>query len=168
MPIRRLAAYLLDWGVFAVWAGLVFAVAWLLQRGEPAWPADPWVGQALGFALTTLPFGAYFVAMERSAWQATLGKRALDLRVVGAAGARVSRSRALVRTVGKLLPWELGHTAAHHTLAADRADVEPSAWCLVVASVAIAAAIVYVACLFTTSGRTPYDRLSRTRVERPS
>ena len=43
------------------------------QGGAPAWPENPWLGQALGFTLSTLPFALYFAAMESSGRQATLG-----------------------------------------------------------------------------------------------
>jgi uncharacterized RDD family membrane protein YckC len=61
------------------------------------------------FATVSLPTWAYFTLTEGSRWEATLGKRLLGLRVVNAQGGRAGYGRALLRTVVKLLPWELTH-----------------------------------------------------------
>ncbi|HEY0604078.1 MAG TPA: RDD family protein [Herpetosiphonaceae bacterium] len=58
----------------------------------------------------SLPTWLYFALTERSAWQASLGKRLVGLRVVDAiSGRRITFGQALLRTVIKLLPWELAH-----------------------------------------------------------
>ncbi|HTD28480.1 MAG TPA: RDD family protein [Xanthomonadaceae bacterium] len=59
--------------------------------------------------------GAYFVVCESSAWQATLGKRLLGIKVVDANGARISAGRALGRFVAASLSWltlNVGHAMA--------------------------------------------------------
>jgi len=162
---RRVWAYAIDCCVFACWAGLVFAFAWFSQGGELAWPASPWLGQALGFLLTALPFGLYFALMEGSGWQATLGKRAMRLGVVTARGGRPSRRRTLGRAAVKLLPWEAGHMATWQMIALAEANEEIPAWLLVAACLAMAAAGWFLVTLWSASGRTPYDRLCGTRVE---
>ncbi len=69
--------------------------------------------QLLGFVLLVLPVGLYLYASEASARQATIGKRVMGLRVVSADDlGRPSRSRIIIRTVVKLLPWEVAHFAA--------------------------------------------------------
>jgi len=45
----------------------------------------------------------YWALMESSAWQATLGKRMLGLRVTDLAGRRISLARASGRYFGKLV-----------------------------------------------------------------
>ena len=164
-PLRRLAAYAIDWSVFASWAGVVFAVAWLGQGGELAWPANPWLAQALGFSLTTLPFGLYFALMECSARQATLGKRILGLRVVTVGGGRPSRVRCLARAAVKLLPWELGHLATYQ-LTALGPEQDAPAWLIVAFTAALVGAAWFVVSLWSASGRTPYDHLAGTLVVR--
>lgn len=62
--------------------------------------------------------GAYFAAMESSAWQATVGKRLLGLHVTDVAGARIGPGRALVRFFAAGLSWltmNLGHALAAWT-----------------------------------------------------
>lgn len=55
------------------------------------------------------PAWLYFIVSDRSTRGATLGKRVFKLRVSGTTEERVSLGRAVVRTVIKLLPWELTH-----------------------------------------------------------
>ena len=58
----------------------------------------------------SLPVWLYFVCFEQSIWQATIGKRVMKLQVVNRAdGHRIGLGQSLVRTVVKLLPWELAH-----------------------------------------------------------
>ena len=47
----------------------------------------------------------YFAFFESSAWQATLGKKALGLEVTDLAGRRISFGRATGRFFGKILSW---------------------------------------------------------------
>ena len=57
----------------------------------------------------SLPTWLYFAWSEQSKWQATLGKRVFGLIVTDTQGERMGFGRALLRTVIKLLPWELSH-----------------------------------------------------------
>jgi uncharacterized RDD family membrane protein YckC len=56
-----------------------------------------------------LPVYLYFALMESSAWQSTLGKRLLGLRVVEVYGSRIGVARSLARNAIKLLPWVMAH-----------------------------------------------------------
>ena len=47
LGLRRLAAYAIDWFLFAVWATAVLAVV-LATVGSESWTDDPWLSQALG------------------------------------------------------------------------------------------------------------------------
>ncbi|HEX6349773.1 MAG TPA: RDD family protein [Candidatus Dormibacteraeota bacterium] len=111
---RRLAAFLLDTVIgVGVWAAVVFLItfvllALLLATGStldnyssrvPGWISFAYY--ALGVVMTWL----YFTLLEASAWQATVGKHALGLRVTNAAGARLSWLRANARYWAKLLSF---------------------------------------------------------------
>jgi uncharacterized RDD family membrane protein YckC len=57
----------------------------------------------------------YWIGFERSAWQATPGKRALGLRVTDLQGRRLDLGRAALRHVAGVLSWltlNLGHALA--------------------------------------------------------
>lgn len=108
--VRRLAAYAID---IAILAGAVVASQFGLQAITGGFPAnqlqtglqiEAWV-----FATVSLPTWAYFALMERSSWQASLGKRLLGLQVTDTQGNRIGFSRALLRTIVKLIPWEITH-----------------------------------------------------------
>src|SRR5690625_997868 len=113
---RRLAALLIDYALIVGWmvvlGGLTLLI-WAITGQIFNWlDLGTWGAQLLGFVVLVLPVGIYLYACEASAKQATVGKRAVGLRVVTAAsGARPSRGRILIRTIVKLLPWELAHTA---------------------------------------------------------
>ena len=58
---------------------------------------------------------AYWIGFERSAWQATPGKRALALQVTDLQGRRLDGARAAARHVAGALSWltlNLGHALA--------------------------------------------------------
>ena len=58
----------------------------------------------------SLPIWLYFMLTEQSAWQATLGKRVLKLKVVKDHSVeRIGMMQSLMRTAIKLLPWEIAH-----------------------------------------------------------
>lgn len=96
-----------------------------LARGWLADPASHGAVTALAQAITTilvLPAAltallalAWFAGFEASPRQATPGKRALDLRVVDARGARIGLGRAVLRHLAGTLSWlglNLGHLLA--------------------------------------------------------
>jgi uncharacterized RDD family membrane protein YckC len=115
----RVVAYLIDSAVmgmgfmalfvpFAIMTGLT-AVLGNIHPGDD--PRD--VGAVLGgtfflgfFTVVSLAFlGAwlYHAKMESSSWQATLGKKALNLRVTDLYGQRVTFARASARHFAKLI-----------------------------------------------------------------
>jgi uncharacterized RDD family membrane protein YckC len=115
----RVVAYLIDSVVvsvafmalfipFAIMTGLT-AVLGNIHPGED--PRD--VGAVLGgtfflglFTVVSLAFlggWLYHAKMESSSWQATLGKKALNLRVTDLYGARISFARASGRHFAKLI-----------------------------------------------------------------
>jgi uncharacterized RDD family membrane protein YckC len=62
--------------------------------------------------------GAYFVLCESSAWQATLGKRLIGIKVIDASGKRIDPGRALGRFFAAGLSWltlNVGHAMAAWT-----------------------------------------------------
>jgi len=162
--LPRLFAYSIDWGLFAVWASLAGAAIWLLRDGATGWPQEGWRSQLWGAGITTVPFLAYLSLGEGSRRGATIGKRLLGLHVLGDDDQPPSRGRALLRNVVKLLPWELGHTAAHQMLAAGLADREPPQWAAWLSFASMALALGFVATLFVGDGRAPHDRVARTHV----
>ena len=102
----RVAAYLIDGLIIAVVA-LVFALIWGFLIGiSISAGISFWSDQELYlrvFITTSVIRWLYFALMESSSWQATLGKRALGLRVVDENGQRISFLRATGRYLGKYI-----------------------------------------------------------------
>lgn len=76
--------------------------------------------QALEFSLiaTVLIAAVYFIGMESSSLQATLGKRLAGIKVIDRQGARIGPARAAARFAAGALSWltlNLGHALAAWT-----------------------------------------------------
>lgn len=108
--VHRLAAYLVD-------ILLLFAAILITQFGLEAltggWPlrwltSGPRI-QGWVWLSVSLPTYLYFALSESSARRASLGKRLLGLQVTDLAGKRIGFGRALLRTIVKLIPWEVTH-----------------------------------------------------------
>jgi uncharacterized RDD family membrane protein YckC len=99
---RRVAASLIDGLVqFALAVIIVIAVVFLL--GDSGSAGDSKTADALYYLASWLLGWLYFAWMHSSAWQATLGKRALGIKVVSLDGTRISFARATGRYFGYLL-----------------------------------------------------------------
>lgn len=161
----RIGAFVIDWFVIALWGGLLFGVVMLSTGGDTAPPPGPWSGQLIGFVGMTLPVVVYFAVCETSPMRGTLGKRALGLIVVDCDGRRLPPKTALVRNAIKFLPWEFGHLVAQQSIHAGP-DGFP-AWVWLPALIAFGGPIWWLVAL-VFAGRTPYDRVSGSRVVRLS
>jgi uncharacterized RDD family membrane protein YckC len=127
----RFLAYLIDGavimlGIFVVAIPLVFltGLGTLLSRIRPEEDfndAGFWLIIALIFLLATVSLAVtwlYHALMESSEWQATVGKKVLDLVVTDLAGRRVSFWRATGRHFAKIVSnmiYPFGHIMAGFT-----------------------------------------------------
>lgn len=127
----RFLAYLIDGavitlGVVVVAIPLVFltGLGTLLSQIHPEEDfndAGFWLIMAVIFLVATVSLAVtwlYHALMESSEWQATLGKKVLDLVVTDMAGRRVSFSRATGRHFAKIvssLIYPFGHLMAGFT-----------------------------------------------------
>lgn len=161
--VRRLAAYLVD-------ILLLFAAVVSTQFGLAAltggWPfrllttglrIEGWVWLSV-----SLPTYLYFALSESSTHQATPGKRLLGLRVTDIAGNRIGFGRALLRTIVKLIPWEVTHLSLFlptPILTDGQGGFLPG---LITANILI---VVYLAAIVMTAGKQGvHDLVARTMV----
>ena len=86
--------------VFGLILHLTFGFDWM-QNGLIFW--------LYVFSTVSIPVWLYFSLLESSARQATFGMRLFGLLVKDTDGNRIGFGRALLRTVVKLLPFELNH-----------------------------------------------------------
>ena len=154
---------MVDWLLFGLWAGLLFAVVMLTSGGNPTAFSGPGVAQLVGFIAVTLPFTLYFALTEASAKQGSVGKRVFGLQVETMTGKRLSMGSALLRSAIKFLPWEIGHFVAQQSFYSTGAEF--STWLWLPAFFALGLPVLWIISLLT-SGMTPYDRLSQSRVSR--
>lgn len=91
---RRLAAYLIDGVVLNVAGFFGFAVLFAIIPELPQWTVT---------LISHIAVWLYFAFLESSLSQATLGKRALGLRVADEQGQRIGFGRATARHFGRLL-----------------------------------------------------------------
>ncbi|HEY6986256.1 MAG TPA: RDD family protein [Rhodanobacteraceae bacterium] len=99
---RRCAAYTIDYFITLVASyvvGLIAGFGLAVGQGAAGAMAAPTVGGILGLIVGWL----YFALQESSAAQATLGKRALGIKVTDDSGRRIGFGRATGRFFGKLL-----------------------------------------------------------------
>lgn len=109
---RRVLAYALDALILFIAApvilGGIFSLIFYLTIGFE-WMRNGFLFWAFVFCTASVPFWLYYSLLESSTRQATIGMRALGLRVTSTEGERISFGRALLRTVVKLVPFEINH-----------------------------------------------------------
>jgi uncharacterized RDD family membrane protein YckC len=167
-PWRRIAAWMLDYLVILAYLIVVTAASLVTQTSPAASVFSsaltrPITAELVGFLTLTAPVILYFAITEASAWQATLGKRALRIVVVGPGGTRLPFGRAIVREVVRFLPWEMAHALIWPLALPPRLEPLP----LTIAGFAAVYLLlfVYLVSLFVGSEhRTVYDRLAGSRV----
>ena len=169
--IKRASALLIDYciilGYMGILAGLMF-VLYLTTGNLPDWLTySVTVAEILGFIVLVLPVGMYLYLSESSTHRATIGKRSLHLIVISnKPNTKLTRSQIAIRTIIKLLPWELAHFFVWHIVAAT-ANGQNSfpLWLEVGLISCIIIPIIYVLMVaFQSKGRGPHDLIARTRV----
>lgn len=159
--LRRLVAFFADCALlFVVLAPLGFAIQSALGV-VPTTSRGVYAALLLNFSL---PVWTCFVLSDRSRRGATPGKRLLRLRAVTLDGRRIGGGRALVRTAGKLLPWEATH-ASLFLIPSTLGEMGPASWAGLVFAYGLGFAYLVVA--WRARGRrSVHDLLASTRVER--
>lgn len=168
LPWSRILAFAVDWAIISAYAVILYAILFLVAPGlggdlfvkQP----EPVSAHLIGFFSLTLPAVLYFALSEASRWQATLGKRVLNLQVVTRSGLRPPPLRTIIRALIKLLPWEAAHTVLWRIEGwpLDPAPITPLQVSILI-GVWLAVAW-YLILLFWGTGRTPYDWVAGTRV----
>lgn len=172
---RRLAALGLDYLAILGWM-TVLAAGSLVTSVTVGLPdvlgaLGPVGAEAVFFALLTLPVGLYLFLSESGPAQATWEKRRMGLMVTAEDGARPTRRQVAIRTVVKLLPWEVAHAFIWQMQAVfhrEGYEAEVPVWVFVGLSLVCVAVVVYLAMSLLGPRRGPHDRASRTTVVRPA
>lgn len=170
---KRFLALFYDYLVILGWMAFLAGVSLALYLSLGSIPdyfgtLGPVGAQLLFFSVLTLPVGLYLFVTEAGKRHATFGKRRTGLTVVGTNGRAPTKVRILVRTIIKLLPWEIAHTfmwQMQFVFYKHGYDAMPDAWIFVGLNVATVLAVMYVAMVvFRRDGRGPHDLIAGTQV----
>jgi uncharacterized RDD family membrane protein YckC len=121
-------------------------------------PENPVLGDLIAFITLVLPVALYFSLQESSPRQATWGKHKAGIRVVDAKGETLSRTRAFVRSLFKLVPWQIAHTCIFQMGGFTLAPIQPTP--LVTAGFVLVYVLVGIyaaSALISKKHRTHYD-----------
>jgi uncharacterized RDD family membrane protein YckC len=170
-PVRRIAAWLLDYVLIAAYLILLTAATIGLEASPrrgivTSAMRQPGSAELLGFVSLTLPVVLYFALFEASSMRATVGKRALGIAVVDVRGRRLATPRALLREAVRFTPWELSH-ALIWRVAISPAPGSTPLWLITGFGVVYALVLLYLVSLFIgPRHRTVYDLLAGSLVIR--
>ncbi len=165
--IKRLKAFGFDYLLIVGYIVLLVAVTMAVINLSGflgislRWPDNPFLADLMAFITLVLPVILYFTLQESSPKQATWGKRKAGIRVVNANGDRLTRKQAFIRSLVKLIPWQMSHTCLFHI------PGWPMAVTTIPPMVTAGFVLVYVlvgiyiaSALISKKHRTPYDWLS--------
>lgn len=168
--VRRLVALAIDYLAISIALLALFAVVLALSAATGARtgaePLPPLAMDAIACVGSVAPVVLLFAWLESGGRRGTLGKRICGLRLVHLAGGEVSFRRATARSAIRFLPWQIAHSSL---MRIPGWPLEPEAFGPApVAGLALSwiLVIVWIAGICVASGRTPYDRLTRTSVVR--
>lgn len=107
-------AYLIDcgfaFGIFATTQLLLFSPVRSAFGINDNWFRSGFNTEVYTIVSVSIPVWLYFSIFESSSWRASPGKRMLGMKVVDSnSKSQIGFLRFLLRTVVKLLPWELAH-----------------------------------------------------------
>lgn len=112
--LKRALAYLLD--CLLCYSIIMLVVQWAILSPirESMGITDEWFSNSLNLELYVLvsisfPVWMYFAYFDSNKFRATFGKRLMKLSVCDCRGRKLVLGKSLLRTVLKLLPWELIH-----------------------------------------------------------
>ncbi|WP_010250113.1 RDD family protein [Acetivibrio cellulolyticus] len=85
------------------WKRLVAIIIDAVILGIVDWILNGVLGQRLGSSFGALAGAVYFILMESSSMQGTVGKMAIGIKVTDLDGNRISTGKAIVRYIGKII-----------------------------------------------------------------
>jgi uncharacterized RDD family membrane protein YckC len=106
--IRRFTALLIDYLLLAIYAGVLFLFSPILG---PLFQKSAGQSEFLGIVLLVIPVFLYFFIFEASYLKATPGKLFFHIKVIKIDGTNFNYKNSLIRSLVKLIPWEIAHFA---------------------------------------------------------
>jgi uncharacterized RDD family membrane protein YckC len=161
---HRILACIIDYGIIAAYATLLFLVANLFFSIFDWRPGNnPIIGQLIGFFMLTFPVVTYSYLTEKSNWRGTVGKKLQKLIVL--TDQNKSAKNILIRNVLKFLPWELAHTGVHWTMYYNSNGIETPLWTWVILILPQVFVLGYFVSILISKGESSiYDKISNTKI----
>lgn len=163
----RLYAFAIDYLVIISYAGILFGVVKLIQLNSDLFLSNlkPFEGQLIGFFTLTLPVILYFIIMENSNKQATIGKIFMKLKVSGFKSEKPSLKKIVIRNLFKFSPWEFAHLGLYWMVyySTNNMDVPLWIWFTLICPQIIV--VVFIISIFLNKdNRALYEIASQTKV----
>ncbi|AXT20064.1 hypothetical protein D7030_02790 [Flavobacteriaceae bacterium AU392] len=162
MILKRIYAYLIDYLIILIYAGLLFLLTLLIYKliGKSPKPQGPIIGNLISFFTLTLPVFLYFYLYESSYKKATLGKQKLKLIVLNN-----SKKNILIRVVFKIIPWEIAHFGIHWSVfySTQNSDIPLWNW-IVLISPQVIVLIYFISIIISKGTASIYDRIAKTKI----
>lgn len=162
MVLKRILAYIIDWFVIILYAGILFLVTYSLYQmnGAELEVLDPVKGNFISFFSLTLPVFLYFYFFEKSSKQGTLGKQLMKIKIENN-----SSKNVFVRVFMKILPWEIAHFGMHYAVYYEAHEMEIPVWNMVVNLVPQIIVLVYFISVLLSNGKSSvYDKVAQTGI----
>jgi uncharacterized RDD family membrane protein YckC len=161
---HRILACIIDYGIIAGYATLLFLVANLFFSIFEWKPGNnPIIGQLIGFLTLTFPVVTYSYLTEKSNWRGTVGKKLQKLIVL--TDQNKSAKNILLRNILKFLPWELAHTGIHWTIYYTSNGIETPLWTWVILILPQVFVLGYFVTILISKGESSiYDNISKTKI----
>lgn len=167
--IKRILAFIIDYAVIAFYIFILLFLSTFVNR---LWPFHQLMESSylfrhlISFFTLTVPVVLYFILMERSDKQATIGKTMVKIKVVNAKGGRASLKHLIIRNTIKFIPWEVAHTFIHINYAVFSSGKVMGMGSMLGLIIPQLIALAYLTMiLFRDDRRSLYEILSRTRVQ---
>jgi uncharacterized RDD family membrane protein YckC len=161
---KRLKAFTFDYLIICGYIILLAAGTMAIVKisgllGTPLqWPENPILADLMAFITLVLPVILYFTFQESSLKQSTWGKRKAGIRVVNADGGRLTRVQAFVRSLVKMIPWQIAHTCLFHIPGwPTTVTTIPSAVTAGFMLMYVLVGLYTISALISKKHRTPYD-----------
>ena len=165
--LKRILAYLIDCTL--CYAVIMLIIQWLILSNTreiigitDEWFENSWNMQLYVLLTISLPAWLYFTYLDSNRSRGSYGKRIMKMAVRNMEDQSISPGRSFVRTILKLLPWEISHIGIIFPIPIYFAE-DPNIRILTIAGM-ILFVIYFVTIAFSRTRLAPYDKILGTQV----
>ncbi len=163
MILKRVLAYLVDYLIIVLYAGLLFMVSYAIHglTDISLTQADPITGNLISFFALTVPVFLYFYFFESGKMMGSLGKQLLRIVIENN-----TRKNILIRTGFKILPWEMAHIGIHWSYYYSSENITIPWWNWVLNILPQVIVLFYFITVVISRGHSSiYDKVANTKLK---